>query len=202
MSAIEKERLAAAQAGDRAAFASLCQTYRQEMVALCYRFLKDRDDAQDIVQETFSRAWQHLGSYRGEAAFRTWLWEIGRNLCLNHLRAQQSLLNRRVVSVEALPDAQRQQTLELPDPAPPPEQALLDAAQSSALREEIAQCAAAKKWSATDWELFLLRVEQDLPYAEFARRRGKDEAYWRNRWRDKIKPVLEQVRENLRHSSV
>lgn len=201
MSANEKENLAAARAGNRQAFDSLCQTYRAEMVSLCFRFLNDRDDAQDITQETFARAWRHLPSYREEAAFRTWLWEIARNLCLNHLRAQNSLLNRRTFSVEALPASERQQARDIPDTAPMPEQTLLDAAQQTELRDEIRRCAAAKKWDAQDWELFLLRMEQDLPYAEFARRHGKDEAYWRNRWRDKIKPVLEQVREKMRHSS-
>ena len=201
MKGLERERLIAARAGDRKAFDSICQTYRPEIVALCQRFVSDRDDAQDIAQEVFGRAWRHLASYREEAAFRTWLWEIGRNLCLNHLRAQKSLLNRSTFSVDALPDTDGQRTLETPDPAPPPEQALLDAAEIAELRQEIAAYAAAKKWEPTDWELFLLRMEQDLPYAEFARRRGRDEAYWRNRWRDKIKPVLEKVREKMRQSA-
>ena len=202
VSAIEKERLAAARAGDRRAFDSLCQPYRQEMVGLCFRFLNDRDDAQDIVQDVFARAWQYLPSYRGDAAFRTWLWEIARNLCLNHLRAQKSLLNRRTVSVEALTAGERQQTLDIPDAAPPPEQALMNAAEQTELREAIRRNAAAKRWEALDWELFLLRIEQNLPYAEFARRHGRDEAYWRNRWRDKIKPVLEQSGRNMRRFSV
>ena len=201
MSANEKENLAAARAGNRQAFDSLCQAHRQEIVGLCFRFLNDRDDAQDITQETFTRAWRYLPSYREDAAFRTWLWEIARNLCLNHLRAQNSLLHRRTFSVEALPASERQQTRDIPDAAPLPEQTLLDAARQTELRDEIARCAAAKKWDAQDWELFLLRMEQNLPYAEFARRQGRDEAYWRNRWRDKIKPVLEQVREKMRHSS-
>lgn len=201
MSASEKECLAAARAGDRQAFDSLCQTHRAEMVSLCFRFLNNRDDSQDMVQETFTRAWQYLPSYREDAAFRTWLWEIARSLCLNHLRAQNSLLNQRTFSVDGLPAPLRQQTRDIPDAAPLPEQTLLDAAQQTEMRQEIERCAAAKKWNAQDWELFLLRMEQDLPYAEFARRRGRDESYWRNRWRDKIKPVLEQVGKNLRHSS-
>ncbi len=201
MNGKEKDDLAAAQGGSRQAFDALCQTYRQEVVGLCFRFLNDRDDAQDVAQETFTRAWRNLASYREEAALRTWLWEIARNLCLNHLRAQKSLLHRRTFSVDALPDSERQQTWDIPDAAPPPEQALLDAAHYSELREEITRCAAAKKWDARDWELFLLRMEQNLPYSEFARRQGKDEAYWRNRWRDKIKPVLEQAREKMRQSS-
>jgi RNA polymerase sigma-70 factor (ECF subfamily) len=195
----ERECLAAARAGDRQAFDQLCQTYRQEIYALCFRFLRDREDTQDVVQETFSRAWQHLGTYRSEASFRTWLWEIGRNLCLNHLRARKSQLNRRMAPLEALPEAERQQALDVPDTRPTPEEALLNAALQDQIRLEIAQVASEKKWEATDWELFLLRIERSIPYAEFAQRHGRDEAYWRNRWRDKIKPVLERVRAKISH---
>lgn len=197
MDTSERERLTEARAGDRKAFDRLCQTYRQEIVALCLRFLKDRDDAQDVAQETFARAWQHLGSYRSEASFRTWLWEIGRNLCLNHLRARKSQLNQRMTRLDAMPEAVRQQTLDVPDTRPTPEEEILDAAQLTLIRQEIRQCAAERKWESTDWELFLLRVEKSLSYAEFARRQGRDEAYWRNRWRDRIKPVLERVRTKI-----
>jgi hypothetical protein len=48
-----------------------------------------------------------------------------------------------------------------------------------------------------DWELFIARIERNLSYAEFAQQHGRDEAYWRNRWRDKIKPTMERVRDNV-----
>lgn len=194
MNTTERECLDAAVAGDRRAFDSLCRIYRQELIGLCTRFVRDQEDAQDVVQETFSRAWQHLGTFRSEASFRTWLWEIGRNLCLNHLRARKSLLNRQTAPLESLSEADRRQALDVPDTRPTPEETVLDAAHLARLREEIARCAADKKWEATDWELFLMRIERDISYAEFAQRHGRNEAYWRNRWRDKIKPVLERVR--------
>ncbi len=197
MSANEKEHLASARAGNRQAFDLLCQTYRQEIYTLCLRFVNNRDDTQDVVQEVFARAWQHLETYRSEASFRTWLWEIGRNLCLNHLRARKSQLNQRTVSMEAMPETQRQQTLDVPDTRPTPEEQILDAAQIAQIHQAIKQCAAERKWETTDWELFLLRIEKNISYAEFAQRHGRDEPYWRNRWRDKIKPVLERVRTKI-----
>jgi RNA polymerase sigma-70 factor, ECF subfamily len=198
----ENERLEAARAGDRRAFDLLCQTYRQEIYALCFRFLNRREDAEDVVQEVFSRAWLHLSSYRREATFRTWLWEIGRNLCLNQLRARKSRLHQQTHSIEAMPENERERTLDVPDTRPTPEETTLDAAHLVQIRGEIARCAAEKKWEATDWELFLLRMEKSIPYSEFAQRQGRDEAYWRNRWRDKIKPVLERVRENLLRENI
>jgi RNA polymerase sigma-70 factor (ECF subfamily) len=193
----ERECLDAACAGDREAFDMLCQTYRQDIYALCFRFLSDREDTQDIVQETFSRAWQYIQTYRREASFRTWLWEIGRNLCLNHLRARKSQLNQKTVAL----DTEHQQVLDVPDARPTPEEILLDAAHLSHLRQEIRVYAAEKKWEATDWELFLFRIEKNIAYADFAKMHGRDEAYWRNRWRDKIKPVLERVRNKFLYPS-
>ena len=67
----------------------------------------------------------------------------------------------------------------------------VEGARPLAAAKGIALCAAEKRWESTDWELFLLRIEKEVSYAEFARQHGRVEAYWRNRWRDKIKPVLE-----------
>ena len=89
-------------AWDRRAFDQSWQTYRQEIYALCFRFLNDREDTTDIVQEVLARAWQRLATYRGEALFRTWLWEIGRNLCLNHLRARKERVTSAEVSEAVL----------------------------------------------------------------------------------------------------
>lgn len=194
------DHLAAARAGDRAAFERLCEAHRPEIFALCLRFLRRREDAEDVVQEVFSRAWQRLETYRGEAALRTWLWEIGRNLCLNHLRARQSRLSRATVPLESS-EPDRPGPIDVPDTRPTPEETALGAAQITRIRERIAHHAAERKWLATDWELFMLRIENNTAYADFAQRHGRDEAYWRNRWRDKIKPVLERVRDELLRES-
>ena len=193
----EAATLAKARVGDRPAFDSLCAGYRKEIYGLCYRFLNRREDAEDVAQEVFARAWQRLETYRREASFRTWLWQIARNLCLNHLRARSGALQRNTRSMEAMPDPERRETLDVPDSRPSPEAAVIEAAHIADIKRLIAQFALEKKWQSTDWELFLLRIEREIPYAEFAQRHGRDEAYWRNRWRDKIKPVLERVRKEI-----
>lgn len=193
MNTNEQDWLAAARGGDRRAFDRLIGAYRQEICSLCFRFLGRRDDSEDVAQEVFTRAWQHLSSFRSDASFRTWLWEIGRNLCLNHLRARKSKLNQSSQSLETMPEDGRQETLDVPDTRPTPEETVLESAQIEQIRDGIARFALEKNWAATDWELFALRIEQGIAYADFADRHGRDEAYWRNRWRDKIKPVLERV---------
>ena len=191
------EKLEAARRGDRAAFDRLAAAYRPEIVAYCFRFLGRREDAEDAAQEVFSHAWQHLSGFRMDSSFRTWIWEIARNRCLNLLRARKSLLNQKTHSLDTVNSLARQETLDVCDSRPGPELSALSAANVEAMRAEIRAVAAEKNWVASDWELLLLRIEKEIPYADFAKRHGRDEAYWRNRWRDKIKPVLERVRERI-----
>jgi RNA polymerase sigma-70 factor (ECF subfamily) len=80
------ELLRSARGGDRVALEQLVVPHKQPLFALCYGMLGHADDAEDAVQETFLRALGELGRFRGEAAFRTWLFRIAVNLCLNWKR--------------------------------------------------------------------------------------------------------------------
>jgi RNA polymerase sigma-70 factor (ECF subfamily) len=74
-----------AQRGDQAAFAELVTRHQRYVYNLAYRLLHDADEAQDLAQEAFVRAWQGLSGFRGEAKFTTWLYRIVTNLCYNRL---------------------------------------------------------------------------------------------------------------------
>jgi RNA polymerase sigma-70 factor, ECF subfamily len=78
--------VAAATAGDESAFASLVENYRRELQVHCYRMLGSLEDAEDVVQETFLRAWRKRDTFRGRSSFRAWLYGIATNACLDALQ--------------------------------------------------------------------------------------------------------------------
>ncbi|OLF04720.1 RNA polymerase subunit sigma-70 [Actinophytocola xinjiangensis] len=77
--------IAAVRSGDTARFALLTERHRRELQVHCYRMLANVEDAQDMTQETFLRAWNKRESFRGHAALRTWLYRIATNVCLDFL---------------------------------------------------------------------------------------------------------------------
>jgi RNA polymerase sigma-70 factor (TIGR02960 family) len=89
--------VAAARAGDQAAFAELVERHRRELHVHCYRMLGSFEEAEDLVQETFLRAWRNRESFEGGPGFRAWLYRIATNACLDALRRS----SRRVASLHS-----------------------------------------------------------------------------------------------------
>ncbi|MER5972698.1 sigma-70 family RNA polymerase sigma factor [Streptomyces sp. NPDC002055] len=82
------DRLLAVRAGegDDDAFAVLVRRHSGQLLALAHQLLGNRTDAEDAVQDAFLSAWRRLPEFRGDAAFRTWMYRIVTNRCLNTLR--------------------------------------------------------------------------------------------------------------------
>jgi len=80
----DRQLIALAADGDQQAFAQLVQRHQDKIFNLAFRYTRDRQDAEELTQEIFFKAWRHAGSFRGEAAFATWLYRLGINACLNH----------------------------------------------------------------------------------------------------------------------
>src|SRR5215470_387395 len=72
--------------GDVAAFEPLVEKYRERVWRLAFNYLRDREEAWDVAQEAFIRAWQALPSFRGQSAFYTWLFRIAMNVASDRLR--------------------------------------------------------------------------------------------------------------------
>jgi RNA polymerase sigma-70 factor (ECF subfamily) len=79
----DREDVLACQRGEREAFERLVGRYQRDVYRLCYRFVNNHHDADDMAQETFLKAYRAIGAFRGESAFATWLYRIAVNTCLN-----------------------------------------------------------------------------------------------------------------------
>jgi RNA polymerase sigma-70 factor (ECF subfamily) len=79
-----------AQKGDRGSFDTLVRRYDQSVLRLALHMLGSEQDAQDVHQEAFIKAYRHLGNFRFECSFYTWLYRIVTNLCLDQLRRRKS----------------------------------------------------------------------------------------------------------------
>jgi hypothetical protein len=97
----EDTEVAAARVGDESAFAGLVERYRRELQVHCYRMLGSYQDSEDMVQETFLRAWRKREGFQGRSTFRAWLYRIATNACLDALARRP----RRVLPYDVVPPA-------------------------------------------------------------------------------------------------
>ena len=87
--ASDAELVGACAAGEPGAFDVLVERHRRNVYHLCYRCVGTHEDASDLSQEVFLRVHRGLHRFRGNAALSTWLYRIGVNVCLNHVRAKR-----------------------------------------------------------------------------------------------------------------
>src|ERR1051326_7137370 len=73
-------------AGDTTAFDEIMIRYERQIYRICYRFVDNREDAMDLAQEVFIKAFEHLGTFRRESSLKTWLYRIAMNHCINHVK--------------------------------------------------------------------------------------------------------------------
>jgi RNA polymerase sigma-70 factor (ECF subfamily) len=81
--------LDACRAGRPGAFDVIVERHRRSVYQLCYRFVGNHEDASDLSQDVFLRAYRGLGGFRGGSSFATWLHRIGVNACLNRVAARK-----------------------------------------------------------------------------------------------------------------
>jgi RNA polymerase sigma-70 factor (ECF subfamily) len=103
------------RAGDVAAFEPLVEKYRQRVWRLAYNVLRDREEAWDVAQEAFIKAYQALPSFRGQSAFYTWLYRIAMNVAAD--RARSRAAQGRAFGTERVPEEDWERVITDPNPA-------------------------------------------------------------------------------------
>jgi RNA polymerase sigma-70 factor (ECF subfamily) len=87
----ERGLVDACLAGQTGAFDLIVERHRRAVYQLCYRFVGSHEDASDLSQDVFLRAYRGLRSFRGQSTLATWLYRIGTNVCLNRVTARTTL---------------------------------------------------------------------------------------------------------------
>ena len=82
----DKDLVSRYLAGNMVAFDELMTRHQRAVYRLCFRFVKTREDAMDLTQEVFIKAFENLSAFRGDARFKTWLYRVAVNHCLNHVK--------------------------------------------------------------------------------------------------------------------
>ncbi len=133
MSADDRELVERCRAGDLSAFELLVEKYRQRVWRLAYQILRDREEAWDVAQEAFVRAYQSLPNFRGQSAFYTWVFRIVVNLATD--RQRQRGARARAFGGEPVPE--EEWARRVPDPSAGPEQAAVRVEERELIRRAL-----------------------------------------------------------------
>lgn len=98
--AAENRHLRAAQAGDMRAFEWIMRQHEERLLSFCSRWLRCTQDAREVCQDTFVRAWQALPEFEGRARLSTWLFQIALNLCRDRAKAKATRQRDATITLE------------------------------------------------------------------------------------------------------
>jgi RNA polymerase sigma-70 factor (ECF subfamily) len=159
----DKELVATALKGDEAAYGELLERFRRPVFSLIYRMIGDREQAEDLAQESFVKAFNNLDSYNPKYRFSSWLFKIANNHAIDHLRRAKLS----TVSIHGSPhaaDAEREEetriVLETPDESP--EQEILALELGGEIEDAIRQLRPEYRTAV------ILRHIENRPYEEIA----------------------------------
>ena len=167
----EKVLLARAKKGEIAAFESLMTAYENRIYSLALRSTGSEQDAADITQEVFLRAWKNLDSFRGDSSLSTWLYRVTSNLCVDFARKKAAEGMPTSIDDEESPAADLADASRMAQPEA--------AAENSELREEL-QFALAQL-SEEHRRVVLLRDVAGMTYTDIARTLGLEEGTVKSR---------------------
>jgi len=130
----DEHLLSEARSGNRQAFGELCLRYSGMLRQRIFQIVRHQEDAEDVLQETLLKAYQHLQTFRGACSFSTWLVAIGTNMSLMLLRKRKAW---RKYSCDVATDDGETLVVEFRDPALDPEQRYMMSQTSQKLRRAV-----------------------------------------------------------------
>lgn len=117
--AIDQKLVEKAQQGDKKAFGILVEKYNKKLTRLLSRMVRDQSEIEDIVQDSFIKAYRAINNFRGDSAFYTWLYRIGINTAKNHLvslgRRPKAMDSVEIEDIENFEDGHELRNLETPE---------------------------------------------------------------------------------------
>ncbi len=116
---VDQKLVEKSQRGDKKAFAMLVEKYQRRLTRLLSRMVRDQSEIEDIVQDSFIKAYRAINNFRGDSAFYTWLYRIGINTAKNHLvklgKRPKAMNDIEIEEIENFGDAQDLRNLETPE---------------------------------------------------------------------------------------
>ena len=151
------------QEGNRSAFDRLVLKHKEKIFNLCYWFLQDYEEADDMAQEAFIKAFKALKKFRFQSAFSTWLYRIAVNTCKNRLKSSEYRHRKRTISLSN-PGENREGSpfMEIKDESPSPIQELEKKERLMLIRKGIASLPSKQR------TLLVLCDIQGLSYQEIS----------------------------------
>lgn len=168
----ELEIILKVRAGDTDAFEALVLEHQNKVYSLALRMVGNEEDARDMAQEAFIRAFNSLASFRGESKFSVWLYRLTSNICIDFLRGRAK---RRTVSLNWEDEDGEEGELEIPDERFSPEARL----ERTELRESVRR--GLDSLSPEYREILLLREINGLSYDEISRALNLEEGTVKSR---------------------
>jgi RNA polymerase sigma-70 factor (ECF subfamily) len=157
----DDEAVARVRAGDQEGFRTLVERHSRSLFRLAYRMTGNEPDAEDVVQESFLRAYQRLHQFEARANFGSWIYRIAANCAYDLLRAR----HRRERDEEPVPSGPDGESIDLPVPAPDPSPDRL--AMSAEVRRRVN--AAMSRMSTRERAAFVLRHFEGMSILEIGR---------------------------------
>ncbi len=174
MANIEQDWITRARGGDPTAFGYLVEEHQKKVYNLALRMVTNPDDAAELTQDAFLKAWRSMEQFQGDSSFATWMYRLTHNLCIDFLRREQ---RRKQAGASFSLDEEHEEgtKTELPDTHYEPQRRL----EQQEVREQIAK--GLETLSPEHKEVLLLREINGLSYQEISEMVGVAEGTVKSR---------------------